>query len=71
MPKFKKGDQVRVRLDTPSIYRGCIGSIKDEPEKDSFGFWYRVKFESIKFTRSYTFAEKDLEPVYSEHNGFE
>jgi hypothetical protein len=67
MPKFKKGDKVRVRLDTPSIFRGRIGTIDEEPKQDSFGYWYWVKFESMGFTRAYFFAEQDLESVYGQH----
>jgi ribosomal protein L21E len=63
MPKFKKGDKVRVRLDTSSPYRGRIGTVDEEPAKDSYGFWYMVKFESEGFRRSYRFLERDLEAV--------
>lgn len=63
MPKFKKGDKVRVRLDTSSAYRGRTGTVDEEPEKDSFGYWYMVKFESKGFTRSYRFIEQDLEAI--------
>ena len=61
MPKFQKGDKVRVRLDTASVYRGRIGTIDEEPKQDSFGFWYMVRFESRGFTGAYSFPEKDLE----------
>ena len=61
MPKFKKGDKVRVRIDTPSPYRGRIGTVDEEPIKDSYGFWYVVKFESEGFKRNYRFLEHDLE----------
>jgi hypothetical protein len=64
MPKFKKGDKVRVRLDTVSPYRGRIGTVDEEPTKNAF--WYMVKFESKGFTRVYFFAEQDLESVYSQ-----
>ncbi len=63
MPKLKKGDKVRVRLDTTSPYRGRIGIIDEEHAKDSYGFWYTVKFETTGFTRSYRFAEQDLEQI--------
>lgn len=63
MPKFNKGDKVRVRLDTASPYRGRIGIVDEESRKDSSGFWYVVKFESKGFSRSYTFAENDLEKM--------
>jgi hypothetical protein len=63
MPKFKRGEKVRVRLDTSSPYRGRIGIIDEEPVKDSYGFWYTVKFESKGFIRSYRFVEQDLEAI--------
>jgi hypothetical protein len=63
MPKFKKGDKVKVRLDSMSPYRGRIGSVNDEPSGDSFGFWYMVKFESRGFAPTTRFIEKDLESV--------
>ncbi len=62
MPKFKKGEPVTVRPDTTSPYRGRIGIVDEEPIKDSYGFWYMVKFESKGFTRSYRFLEQDLKP---------
>ena len=63
MPKFNKGDKVRVRLDTTSPYRGRIGTVDEEIVGDSFGYWYMVKFESKGFTRSYRFEEQDLEAI--------
>jgi len=63
MPKYKKGDKVKVRVDTTSPYRGRIGIINREPIKNSAEFSYTVKFESSRFTRSYLFAEHDLEAV--------
>jgi ribosomal protein L19 len=63
MPKFKKGDKVKVRVDTTSPYRGRIGIVDREPIQGSAGFSYTVKFESAGFTRSYLFSEHDLEAV--------
>ncbi len=65
MPKFNKGDRVRVRIDTTSPYRGRVGTIDGDPTKDSFGLWYRVKFESEGFKRIYHFVEQDLEEISS------
>ena len=62
MPKFEKGDKVKVRLDTASPFRGRTGVIDDEMQNSS-GFWYVVKFESKGFSRNYTFDEKDLEKI--------
>jgi len=63
MAQFKKGDNVKVRLDTSSPYRGRAGVIAGTPTKDSFGFEYAVKFESQGFIRNYRFLEQDLEPA--------
>ena len=67
MPKFKKGDKVRVRMDTTSPFRGRIGTIDEEPNEKAF--YYMVKFESAGFTRAYFFAEQDLESIYDPHEG--
>jgi hypothetical protein len=61
MPKFKKGDRVKVRLDNASPYRGRSGVVSEAPLNDSFGFWYMVKFYSAGFARVYRFIETDLE----------
>ena len=63
MPKFKKGDKVRVRRDCASSYRGPIGVIENEPSKDSHGFWYMVKFEWQGLQAVNRFIEEDLEAV--------
>ena len=61
MPKFNKGDKVRVKLDNASPFRGHIGVVDEEIVGDSYGYWYVVKFTSKGFTRSYRFNEQDLE----------
>jgi len=38
MPKFKKGDKVKVRVDTTSPYRGRIGIVDREPIKARLDF---------------------------------
>ena len=63
MTKFKRGDKVRVRLDTSSPYRGRIGIVDAEPTQDSYDLSYTLKFESQGFTRTYLFPERDLESV--------
>ena len=65
MPKFKKGDKVRVRLDTTSPYRGRIGIVNENPINDSHGVWYAVKFESKEHAPTYRFGEQDLEAARS------
>lgn len=60
MQKFKKGDAVKIRLDTTSPYRGRNGIINENPINDSFGNWYMVKFESNGFKPVQRFVEQDL-----------
>ena len=64
MPKYKKGDKVRVRADVVSPYRGRIGTVNEEPTKDAY--WYMLKFESKGFARTHFFTEQDLELPYSD-----
>lgn len=61
MPKFNKGDRVKVRLDNGSPYRGRTGVVSENLAADSYGAWYMVKFDSKGFSPSYRFVEKDLE----------
>jgi hypothetical protein len=61
MAKYKKGDTVKIRLDTTSPYRGRKGIVTENLSEDSYGFWYMVKFESKGFSPSSRFNEKDLE----------
>lgn len=65
MQKFKKGDAVKIRLDTTSPYRGRQGVINENPVNDSFGIWYMVKFESNGFTPARRFVENDLAEMNS------
>jgi curved DNA-binding protein CbpA len=59
--KFKKGSKVRVKADSPSAYRGQIGVVDKEPEKDAFRFWYMARIESRGLTTVRRFAEEELE----------
>ena len=63
MPKFKRGDKVRIRPDCASPYRGRMGAVEEEPSKDSSGFWYMVKFELKGLRVVNRFFEEDLEVV--------
>jgi len=67
MAKFKIGDKVRVRLDSPSPYRGRTGVVHEELLGDLSGhlsgFRYMVKFELRDLSAVSRFAEKDLEAV--------
>ena len=61
MLKFKKGDKVRVGIETVSFYRSRIGTVDNEPPKSQF--WYMVKFDSKGFKQTYFFSEQNLESV--------
>ena len=61
--KFKKGSRVRIKADSPSAYRGQIGVVDKEPEKDAFRFWYMARIQSQGLTTVRRFAEEELEGV--------
>jgi len=67
MPKFSKGDKVKVNLSSHSIYRGQTGVVDGNPEKYSpvpkkaSGFWYMVRFERNGLHPAARFLEEDLE----------
>jgi hypothetical protein len=61
-PKFKMGSKVIVNSYS-SPYKGHIGVIDSEPLKDTFRFWYMVKFESNGMTVVGRFAEEQLGEV--------
>ena len=63
MPKFKKGDKVKVRSDSNSQFRGRIGIVSENPVNDSYGYMYIIKFESKGYTPTYRIGERDLEAV--------
>jgi hypothetical protein len=69
MPKFKKGDGVRVRSGSQSPYAGTVGVVDDNPSryssppKGSSGFWYMVRFDWKGLHPAARFMEEDLEAV--------
>ena len=63
VPKFKKGSKVRVSFNSASPYRDHTGIVDKEPLKDSFRFWYVVKFESKGLATVSRFAEEELDEV--------
>ncbi len=69
MPKFKKGDRVRVSLASHSPYRGQIGVVDGNPSKyasapkRSSGFWYMVRFEWRGLHPAARFVEEELEAI--------
>jgi hypothetical protein len=67
MPKFNKGDRVRVSSTSHSPYRGQTGLVDSNPESfsttaaGSSGFWYMVRFEWRGLHPAVRFKEEDLE----------
>jgi curved DNA-binding protein CbpA len=60
VPKFQKGDKVRVNSHSTSPYKDRTGVVDKEPVKDTFRFWYMVSFESKVFSTISRFAEDEL-----------
>ena len=69
MPKFRKGDRVKVLLSSHSPYRGKTGVVDDNPTKyssppkRSSGFWYMVRFDWKGLHPAARFMEEELEAV--------
>ncbi len=67
--KFKKGDKVRVSVESHSPYRGHIGVVDEDAAKYSSapkrasGFWYMVRFEWRGLHPAARFVEEELEAV--------
>ena len=63
MPKFKRGDKVRVRPDSASPYKGCIGVVEGALKEES-GFLYIVQFgKSGDLALTDNFMEEDLQTI--------
>jgi curved DNA-binding protein CbpA len=65
VPKFEKGSKVKVSSSSASPYRDRTGIIDKVPVKDTFRFWYMVRFESKGLPTVSRFAEEELEGVDS------
>jgi DnaJ-class molecular chaperone len=63
VPKFKKGDNVKITLDSISPYRNRHGIINQDPIKDAFRFWYMVQFQTQGVTNALRVPEEELEIV--------
>ena len=63
VPKFAKGNKVKVSLSSNSPYRDRTGVVDKEPVKDAFRFWYMVRFGSKGLPEVSRFAEEELEKV--------
>jgi curved DNA-binding protein CbpA len=58
--KFKAGNKVIINSHSPSPYRGRTGVVDTEPVKDTFRYWYMVRFDSKSFSTVNRFAEEEL-----------
>ena len=65
MAKFKKGDNVRIRINASNPFRGRIGIVEIEPNDNESAtvVGYIVKFESKGKTSTCLFDEQVLEAI--------
>ena len=61
--KFKAGFKVKINSHSSSPYRNHVGVVDQEPVKDTFRFWYMVRFESKDFSTINRFAEEELTKI--------
>jgi hypothetical protein len=61
MLKFKKGNTVRVRIDSDSSHKGHFGTIEFDPIDDSVG--YVVIIKSEEYIHHYLIKGQDLELI--------
>jgi curved DNA-binding protein CbpA len=54
--KFNVGNKVIINSHSPSPYRGRTGVEDTEPVKDTFRYWYMVRFDSKSFSTVNRFA---------------
>jgi len=66
--KFKVGNKVIINSHSPSPYRGRTGLVDAEPFKDTFRYWYMVRFDSNSFSMVNRFAEEELSAVIPEND---
>jgi curved DNA-binding protein CbpA len=62
-PKFNAGSKVTVNSHSSSPYRDHTGIVDQEPVKDTFRFWYMVRFDSKTFSTINRFAEEELSKI--------
>jgi len=60
VPKYKLGSKVKVSNHSNTPYRDHPGIVDKEPVRDTFRFWYEVKFETNGLTSVSRFAEDEL-----------
>jgi curved DNA-binding protein CbpA len=58
--KFKKGTKVMVSPNSGTSYGGRAGIVDEEPVRDTFRFWYVVKFDLRGFASTARLPEEVL-----------
>lgn len=61
LPKYKKGNTVKIDPNSASPHRNNVGIIDQEPIKDTFRFWYIVKIHTRGFSTVVRVPEEELE----------
>lgn len=62
-PNFGKGVAVKVNSHSKTPYRDHVGVVDSEPTRDSFRFWYMVRFDTGRVSAVSRFAEEELTVV--------
>jgi DnaJ-class molecular chaperone len=63
LPKYKKGDTVKINFHSASPHRNRVGTIEQEPVKDTFRYWYLVNIKSKGFSTDIRVPEEEVEKV--------
>jgi ribosomal protein L21E len=61
MSKFKKGDKVKVRLDSNLPAKGRTGTVDEDFHEGSM--YYKVRLDLNEKKKVYFFLEKDIELI--------
>ncbi len=59
-PKYNEGCRVKISPHSNTPYRDHIGVIITAPIRETFRFWYIVKFENNGLDSVYRFAEDEI-----------
>lgn len=65
LPKYKKGNTVKINPNSTSPNRNRVGLIDQEPIKDTFRFWYMVKIHTKSYSTVVRIPEEELEKMSS------
>lgn len=62
-PKFKRDQRVKVNSHSKTMYRDHEGIVEKEPIKDTFRYWYEVRFVTGDLSNTARFAEEELNNI--------